>query len=144
LTRQILQMNQVRFDYRSPYIGNPSKDAPKEIVIIDRTTGKEWFPDAPDYDYGCFERFRNPMSSRHNIILIGGCHTIGVTGSARMFSLSQAARPHSAAVVLNNAKVVGRKINKSQPFSVLVRTPKVAATISTPVLPDSAVSIDRG
>jgi hypothetical protein len=144
LTRRILEMDQTRFDYRSTYIDKPSSSDPEEITIFDKTDGKEWFSKSLDRDYGYFERIRNPMSANHNIILIGGCHTIGVTAAARMFSLSQAARPDSAAIVLNNAKRVSRRINRGQRFSLLVRTHKIGATISTPVLPDSAVIIDEG
>lgn len=135
LTRRILSWGITQFEYRSPYVDvKPVQCPPDEIVIYDRLHDKEYCYLDDYHDYGYFERIINPYNPDKYIILIGGCHTIGVTGAIRAFSMAESREGEIPSTVLRNAEMVAKHIGKAKTFAVLVDVERIGQTISTPVI----------
>ena len=83
---RVLEWDKTRFEYLSPDMQKASPVHPDEIVLYDKFARKEYCHTDKDHDYGYFERFPNPHNSKRQVVVIGGCHTIGVTGAAKAFS----------------------------------------------------------
>jgi hypothetical protein len=130
-----------QFLYRSPYVDTRSESHPNEIVLFDQVKQKEYCHLNDTRDYGYFERIVNPHNSDRLVVLIGGCHTIGVTGAAKAFSLTPQEDGATPLITLKNARLVAKKIKKSKSFSVLVETERFGQTISTPVLKEADVTV---
>lgn len=133
------QANKPQFTYR---------DKHGEIVLFHRTSKREycWRPTERDadgdteYDYGYFERIPNPYNRSKWTILIGGCHTIGVTGAVKAFSFpfDENRLPECVA---KNASLVSKKIRKAKSFAVLVRVQRMGQTINAPEIIDGNVFV---
>ena len=133
LTKQLLDHG-TQFDYRSPYVATQSDRHPEEIVLYDKLNDKEYCFTTETQDYGYFERIVNPHNPKRNVVLIGGCHTIGVTGAAKAFSMAESEEGEIPRHVLSNAASVARRVGKTKTFAVLVPVERVGQTISTPVV----------
>lgn len=134
LTDQLLSMKNgtTRIAYRSPDLSEKSKTAPAEIAIFDKITDSEFVGTNLSGDYGYFERISNPHDRLKNIIIIGGCHTVGVTGAAKMFSAFSNGRSDLPATVKENAKLVSSIVGSRNPFSIVCHVAKVGATVACP------------
>jgi hypothetical protein len=132
-TKKVLGEGVTQFGYRSVELNEKSKTCPEEIVIYETAGGQEYCEFTNEKDYGYFERIKNPRDPLKNIILIGGCHTIGVTGAAKAFSMfsEQGETPR---VVLQNARSVAKKISRDSEFVVLIRAERFGQTINTPIV----------
>jgi len=140
ITENFLGKNITQYDYRSPYVKERSTKNPDEIVLYNRVTKEEFCELTEDKDYGYFEKIRNPNNPEKHIILIGGCHTTGVTGAVKSFSMAESEQGEIPSVVLNNAKMAARKIGKNREFAILVQTEKIGQTINTPVIESNKIS----
>jgi hypothetical protein len=140
LARRALSWD-TQFKYRSPYVETQSTEHPSEIVIFDQTKQKEYCHTNDTRDYGYFERIPNPHNPDRLVVLLGGCHTIGVTGAAKAFSTAASEDGEIPPGVLKNAKLVAKKIKNAKTFSVLVETERFGQTISTPVLKEEDVTV---
>ncbi len=132
-----------QIDYLSRTPENKSKLNETEIVIRNKSSGQEFFDDDEMRDYGYFERINNPHNPQAHIILVGGCHTIGVTAAVKSFSLSKSEYGEIPQVVIDNSKRVAKKINKKSEFAIIVKAQRVGQTINTPIVNDSLVFIKR-
>ena len=149
LTEQILSRDVTQFNYRSPYGDTPSEENPEEIVLYDKLNQKEYcFPTenagdgVNDQDYGYFERVANPNNPERSIVLIGGCHTIGVTGAVKAFSMAESEEGEIQGQVLTNASLVAGQVGKAQTFAVVVSVDRVLGqTISTPVVKRADIKV---
>ena len=149
LTQEILNQSVTQFDYRSPDGDTQSEQNPQEIVLYDKQNKKEYcFPTKisddgdSDRDYGYFERIANPRNPKKNIVLIGGCHTIGVTGAIKAFSMAPNEEGKIQDPVLSNAELVAGRVGKAQTFAVVVLTDRVLGqTISTPVVKSTDITM---
>jgi hypothetical protein len=103
-------------------------------VIYETVSGKEYCEFTNDKDYGYFERIKNPHDPRKNIILVGGCHTIGVTGAVKAFSMFESEHGETPNVVLKNARMVSKKISWNSEFVVLIKAERLGQTISAPII----------
>lgn len=140
LTRNVLAGSEApRIEYRSPHDGIRSELNPDEITLVDRKSAREYFEASEMKDYGYFERIENPFCHGRFLLLVGGCHTIGVTGAAKAFSLADSEQGEIPATVLNNASTVARSLSESKEFTVLLRVSRIGQTVSTPVVDDSTV-----
>lgn len=141
LTERLLRNGQSRIRYRSPFMTEKCRSAPEQIGIVDQVSDQEFVGADLSEDYGYFERIKNPYDSTKFVILIGGCHTVGVTGAAKMFSAFSDGRPDLLAPVRENARVVAKEISTSDCFSIVCKVDKVGATIATPTISASRLCI---
>lgn len=137
ITRNILQKGVTRYVYRSPE-ENASPTYPGEIVLYCGQTDHESCESIDEKDYGYFERIRNPNNPATNVILIGGCHTLGVTGAAKAYSMGDGLRGAIPGIVLKNARETAKRITRNSEFAVLVSAERNAQTIPAPI-----VSVDN-
>ena len=143
MTGRILKKKRTQYAYKSPYVEEVSEVNPNEIVIYDRINGEEFCEFTNEGDYGYFERIVNPYNPKTNIILLGGCHTIGVTGAVKAFSMFENQQKERWSIVLGNAKKVAKMISKKTEFSVLVSVERFGQTISVPLVNESNVTVKR-
>ncbi|HEY4831235.1 MAG TPA: hypothetical protein VIH61_01560 [Waddliaceae bacterium] len=134
ITRKYLEKGITQIDYRCPETEKCSHNHPNEIVIFDRASGQEYCEFTNEKDYGYFERIKNPDDPRKNIILIGGCHTIGVTGAVKAFSMFESAHGETPRVVLQNARLIAKRISQKSEFVVLIEAERLSQTIKTPIV----------
>ena len=87
LAKRILSRSKTQYDYRSPYVDVQSTSYPEKIVLYDKVRDQEHCNTTDERDFGYFERIPNPHNPKSRIILIGGCHTIGVAGAVKAFSV---------------------------------------------------------
>lgn len=132
VTEQVLSQNITQFDYRSPDMAAQSSQHPEEIVLYDKLNDKEYYYTTHERDYGYFERIVNPHNPESNIVLIGGCHTIGVTGAVKAFSMADSESGELSRQVLNNGALVARRVRKAKKFSIVVSVERVGQTIAPP------------
>jgi len=140
-TERILAKQITQFYYRSPYLKESSKHNPDEIVIYNKRSNVEFHEKDSFKDYGYFERINNPSNPSKKIILIGGCHTIGVTAAIKSFSLFNSEYDDLHPVVIDNSKLVARKIKKSTEFAIVVAAEQVGQSISTPRVVEDLIYI---
>ena len=133
MAERVLGWDSTQFEYRSVDMQKKSEQYPDEIVLHDKIGDKEYCHTDDEHDYGYFERFPNPNKPRHQVVVIGGCHTIGVTGSAKAFSAVWS-EESSMTTVLDNAALVAKRVKKSRRFAVLVNVERVGQTVSVPVV----------
>lgn len=142
-TAMILEKKITRYQYKSLYVEERSKSNPDEIVLYDTLNDKEFCEKTNKKDYGYFERVKNPNNTQKKIILIGGCHTIGVTGAVKAFSMFESEQGEIPSIVLTNAKKVAKKISKNCEFSVLVSVERVGQTINVPIVEKRNIIMGR-
>jgi hypothetical protein len=131
MTRRLLDEQKTRIAYYSPYLKCADPENPKEIIIYDRISKRKLFCSETERDYGYFERAPNPFSPKHHVILIGGCHTVGVTAAVKAFSAAGGQRDVSPAVV-RNARLVAKHVPKGAAFAVFIEAQKIGLNINTP------------
>ncbi len=141
VTEHVLGRNVTRFDYRSPDSAARSEDHPEEIALYDRIRKKEFSHETDMRDFGYFERIVNPNNPDARIILIGGCHTIGVAGAVKSFSMADSEDGAIPPNVLRNASLVAKRVGKRKEFSVLVEVERVGQTISVPVVKNENIMV---
>ncbi len=144
MARRILNRNQTQFEYLSPDVAEQSEQHPEEIVLYDKVRKTEYCHLTDDRDFGYFERFTNPHNPKNCIIMIGGCHTIGVVGAVKAFSMWASEDGELPSSVLDNAALVAKKIGKAKRFSVLVEVERIGQTISVPLVKGHCVTVSRG
>lgn len=137
-TEELLSCTQ--FEYRSSDWEKSIK-YPDEIVLFHKGTQKEFCGNISKKDFGYFERIKNPHNPKKYVIMIGGCHTIGVTGAIKAFSLVPNEQGEIKNYVLSNAKKVAKMISKKSQFAVIVHAEKTNQTIHTPEVKDDSVFI---
>ena len=140
-TEKILKKKITRYDYKSPYVAIQSIQHPKEIVVYDKITGNEYCELDDEKDYGYFEKVKNPNNPESQILLFGGCHTIGVTGAAKAISMADSENGEIPKVVLKNAKNIAKKINKISNFAVLLSAERIGQTINTPIVDVNKITL---
>lgn len=116
------------------YLINEIEDSSTQVVLYDSRTKRKLCAASYEKDYGYLERIPNPYEPKKNIILIGGCHTIGVTGAVKAFSMAESDEGEIPHVVLENAKKVARCISKKSSFAVCVEVEQVNQTINIPIV----------
>lgn len=141
LASRVLEWGSTQFVYRSPYVACRSTQYPDEIVVCDVVSGKEYCHQVATRDFGYFERIVNRNNLDSHVILVGGCHTIGVTGAVKAFSMAESEQGEISLGVVRNAALVAKKIGKSKRFSVLVSVEQIGQTIITPIVEDGDVTI---
>jgi len=141
LTDKILKKNITKYDYKSPYLAQKSLKCPEEIVIYDKTDNKEYCELAEEKDYGYLEKIQNPNNPDSQILLFGGCHTIGVTGAVKAFSMAESEHGEIPQIVLKNAKKVAKKIRTNSNFSVLLSAERIGQTINTPIVDTNNITV---
>jgi hypothetical protein len=141
ITQRILEKNITQISYRSPFLDEASSSCPEEIVIFETVTKQEYCEQSDDRDYGYFERIRNPHNPKSNIILVGGCHTTGVTCAAKAFSMAESERGELPRIVLENAKRVARRICRDSEFIVLIKGERFGQTLSTPIVENDKIKL---
>lgn len=140
-TERVLSWDVTQFDYRSPDVSTQSEEYPEEIVLYDKQRKREYCHLTDERDYGYFERIANPNNPKMNIVLIGGCHTIGVTGAVKAFSMADSENGEIPNQVLDNAAMVAKRVGKAKNFTVLVSAERIGQTISTPVVRIDDISV---
>jgi hypothetical protein len=138
-TEKVLGEKVTQISYRCPD-GERSPAYPDEIVIYDTNTGQEFCEFTEDKDYGYFERIKNPRDPKRNVILIGGCHTIGVTSVAKAFSMAQCENGEIPSVVLRNAQLVAKSIRSDSEFVVVMKGELFGQTIHTPIVEEGNIT----
>jgi len=143
ITGRILRKNITQFYYRSPDVEQKSLEHPEEIAIHDKINDKEYCELTDEKDFGYFEKIKNPNNPEKQIILIGGCHTIGVTGAVKALSMAESEQGEIPKMVLKNAKKVAKRLVKNSEFSVLVSAERMGQTINTPLIDSSRITVKR-
>ena len=142
IAARLLRKNVTQLQYRSPYLPEKPRVAAGEITLYHVQEDREYFDRTDEKDYGYFERVPNPNNPEKTIVFIGGCHTIGVTGAAKAFSMAQSEHGEIPPLVLSNAKVVAQAVRRSAAFAVVLPIERVGQTINTPVV--SAAHVHTG
>lgn len=143
ICEKIIEKGITQYEYKSPDLKQVSASFPNEIVIYDKINEKEYCETIDERDYGYFERVINPNNPQKQIVLIGGCHTIGVTAAVKAFSLAESEYEEIPIKILQNAKTVSRRIWKRKEFSVLISAERVGQTINTPVIEKKNIFINK-
>jgi hypothetical protein len=149
LAGRVLDWGETQFDYRSPpdkerrsrYLRMQSVKYPLETVIHDRTNGAEHCHQTDTRDYGYFERIPNRHYPKRQVIIIGGCHTIGVAGAAKAFSMAVNEHGKIPSSVLDNVALVAKTIGKADRFSVVVEVERIGQTISVPLVRECDITV---
>ncbi len=141
LTARVMEWAVTRFAYRSPDGDSPSRGHPEEIVLYDRLEDREYCHKNDTRDFGYFERIRNPNNPKSNILIFGGCHTIGVAGAVKAFSMAESEDGEIPSSVRENAARLSRKIKRVDGFAVLVEVERIGQTISVPLVNDDRISL---
>lgn len=141
LARRLIDEGRTAIAYYSDDIGAPSPMASPEITILEKTCAKEHFRIKKDEDAGYFERFVNPYSARHNVLIFGGCHTIGVTAAAKVFSAYSGGRNELSAQVQSNARLVAKITRNASAFYIVFEAKKVGVNVATPEIRRDEVRI---
>ncbi len=144
LAERVLSWNQSQFEYRSAESTMCSEMHPDEIVLYDKVRNVEYCHTSDDRDFGYFERLPNRHNPQRSIILIGGCHTIGVSGAVKAFSMAESDDGDIPSQVLRNAEVVSKSVKKAKHFSVLVEVERIGQTVGTPLVEHERVSVLDG
>lgn len=103
LAERVLSWQETQFEYRSLHVSTCSTKHPEEIVLYDKVKQTEYCHETDTRDYGYFERIPNRHNPKSRIIIVGGCHTIGVAGAAKAFSMAESEDGEIPAAVLSNA-----------------------------------------
>lgn len=143
MTDRILQKGITRYAYKIPGAEDASEVNPDEIVIYDKKNDRDFCELTDKKDYGYFERIVNPDNPKTNVILLGGCHAIGVTGAAKAFSMVESEQGEIPKIVLKNAKMVAKMISRETEFSVLVPVERFSQTIKVPLIKENDVTVKR-
>ncbi len=141
MTDRILSMGITQYTYKSSSVEERAKAHPDALVIYDKNNDKEYFEVTDEKDYGYFERIKNPDNPKKKVILLGGCHTIGVTGAVKAFSMFESEQGEIPDVILENAKKVAKMLPRSADFSVLVSVGRVGQTIRVPIINEHNVTV---
>jgi hypothetical protein len=141
LAARVLNWGHTQFEYRSPYISTRSEEHPEEIVLYDKHQRMEYCHLSNDRDFGYLERIENPHNPNSRVIIIGGCHTIGVAGAAKAFSMTGSEDGEMPASVLRNAALVAKKVGKAKSFAILVEVERIGQTISVPLVREDRIAI---
>jgi len=142
MTARILKMNATQFNYRSPYLDQKSDKYPDEIVLHHTVLDCESCHVTDERDFGYFERVANPSDPNTNIILLGGCHTIGVTGAIKAFSMFESEHGETPKVVFRNAKTLIKNLGHGKKeFAVLFQVERLGQNISVPVVKVENISL---
>jgi len=141
LARRVLSWQQTQFEYRSPYVSVQSTEHPDEIVFYNNVRKIEYCHESEMHDFGYFERIPNPYNPKSRVILLGGCHTIGVTGAVKAFSMAENEEGEIPSSVLANAALVARKVGNAERFSVLVEVERIGQTITVPLVCEDRVTV---
>ncbi len=141
MTERILKKQKTCYQYRSKYVEEASEKFPEEIVLYDTVSKREFCELTDEKDYGYFERIQNPNNPDKQIILIGGCHAIGVTGAMKAFSMADSEHGEIPPMVLKNAKTVSERIHNAREFSILVAVERVDQTIGVPVVTSENIHV---
>ncbi|MCK5614768.1 hypothetical protein KAR91_73585 [Candidatus Pacearchaeota archaeon] len=141
LTEKILKKNISIYDYKSPDVALQSNNHPEEIVIYDKISGNEYCELEDEKDYGYLEKVKNPNNPDSQILLFGGCHTIGVTGAVKAFSMADSEHGEIPKIVLKNAKIIAKRIKKGSDFAVILSAERVGQTINTPIIDIGKVTL---
>jgi len=141
LARRVLGWQRTQFEYRSPYVAEQSAQYPTEIVLYDNVLRTEHCHHNDMHDFGYFERIPNPHNSKSNVIILGGCHTIGVAGAAKAFSMAASEEGEIPQGVLRNARMVSKKVGHARRFAVLVEVERIGQTIVVPMVREEHISL---
>lgn len=140
MAERILSRGITQFQYRSPET-TPSMRYPKEIVLFDRLNDEELCSDNDSRDFGYFESISNPHNPDSRVILIGGCHTIGVTAAVKAFSMAESEDGDIPHTVLRNAIVVAGRLKRGNSFSVRFEAERLGQTIAVPIVREKDVTL---
>lgn len=141
ITARFLKNKTTQFQYLSPYLSEASKTYPQEIVLFDTKNKTEHCANTDENDFGYFERIRNPNNPENKVVLLGGCHTIGVTAAVKAFSMAESEQGEIPKMVLENAKKLAKRISSESQFSVLVAAERVGQTINTPIVKSTNITV---
>lgn len=143
-TERILNKQITQYTYKSLNPDAIPTIPQDEMVLFDSLNNKEYYEAADEKDYGYFERIKNPDDQRKNLILIGGCRTLGVTGAAKAFSMAESEKGEIPKVVLDNAKEVAKRISRQSEFSVRFSAERVGQTIGVPIVSQRNITVKEG
>ncbi|MGL5826326.1 MAG: hypothetical protein ACRCYU_16165 [Nocardioides sp.] len=133
LVRRIMDKDATRIRY-----GSQQGASGDEITVVDSATGSEYYFEELDRDYGYIERIVNPFDSDHQILLFGGCHTVGVTAATKFISAFGEGRGKVSKKTLTNARALSKELGRARKktareFSLLIEASKVGSSIMAPV-----------
>jgi hypothetical protein len=134
-------LDKSQFKYMSPETDEASVNYPNNIVLYHKVSQKEFCECDERRDYGYFERLANPHNPKTYVILIGGCHTVGVTAAIKAFSLVPNEQGEVNNHVSTNSRKVARMISKKVAFAVLIKAEKSNQTIHTPNVVEEMVFV---
>ena len=141
LAERVLSWGQMQFEYRIPFSATISSEHPEEIVLYDNVRQTEYCHVTETRDYGYFESIPNPHNPKNRIIMIGGCHTIGVAGAVKAFAMAVSEDGEVPSSVLRNARIVANRIRKMSSFSALVEVERIGQTLSVPLVREDNITV---
>jgi len=139
IAEHFLNKKITRFNYKCSYRDDKPTETNNEIVVFDSVKNKEYCEESGFKDYGYFEKIKNPYNPQRNIIFLGGCHTIGVTGTVKAFSMAESEQGEIPKQVYQNAKLVSKHIKKNSEFSILFKVDRVGQTLNVPLVNESYI-----
>jgi len=141
LIRRLITDGKTAISYYSEDIGLPSPTDPSQITLFEKVCSREHARNSRDEDVGYFERFKNPYSTKHNVIIFGGCHTIGVSAASKVFSAYSGGRNDLPAQVVENARVVAKATKYANAFYIIFDAKKVGVNVAIPEIREDEIKI---
>lgn len=124
MTEDFINKGLTRFEYA---------EVEGEIALRDKLTGNIYYHTTIDSDFGYIEKISNPYNPTKNVLLFGGCHTVGVTSAVKLLSAYSNGKSQVSNLALTNAKKIVQDTNiKINNFVILINAIKVGSTISYP------------
>ena len=134
-TRRLLEDGHLKVSYRSPYWGESSESDSSEIVLFDESMpNTEFFSKSRDEDYGYIERIVSPWWANRQITVLGGNHTIGVSGAAKAFSVLETGKISVSNRSRANFRFLKRGVQLGRPFRCIFKVKRVGAGVVQPDL----------
>lgn len=142
LAAHLIDRGESRICYKAAWLGEAPSQPGVDISIVDRRTEAEYGESSRNKDFGCIERIPNPYNSRFDILMFGGCHTIGVTCAAKSLGLFSKGSSEVSDSVLVNAKTIRAKSRRH--FLAFVRAERIGSTLVIPKILEKDVWSDEG
>ena len=111
-----------------------------QIKLSDKITNRDWsMDDSRSTDYGYIEVLNNPFHDGSRVFMFGGCHTVGVTGAARLFKLQNGSQLGLNKMASKNLKRLLACRGKSEHYGAIFKVELVGETVGIPDLSSGAI-----
>jgi hypothetical protein len=117
----------------------------EDIKLFDTHTKQYWScAGDKNKDYGYLEVMEYPFHEGSKVFLFGGCHTLGVTGAARLFKLKNGSAQGLNTMAKANLRKLIELQKKNKHFGAIFPVHLIGSTVGIPVLRDGKLFDPEG